>query len=66
MTPLILISNFQITTQQREKNVLKWDRILRRESLIISQMFEKSPKQERNLIFIAFLIGLQAMLFQKI
>ena len=65
MTPLILTSNYQITTQQREKNVLKWDRILRKESPIILPMFEKSRKQVRNLIFIVFLIGLQAMLFQK-
>ena len=65
MTPLILTSNYQITIQQREKNVLKWDKILQKESPIILRMFEKSRKQVRNLIFIVFLIGLRAMLFQK-
>ena len=65
-THLIQILNSLITIPPHEKNVRKWDKILRNENHIISLTFAKKRKQEQNHTFIEFLIGRQAMLSLKI
>ena len=63
---LIQILNSLITIRPHEKNVQKWDKILRNENHIISLMFARKRKREQSHTFIEFLIGRQAMPSLKI